>query len=237
MNLITGLRLEALFSGVRAGPPSAAILCPCSLQVLRLWVSVSPQGRQRLRMEEDGRSCVIPSSRSPSTPWAHSLCLPHEAEVPLPQLWGNQSTPGPLHPVSDTRLFEAEAQSTLFPYGLPDLHFLTWGVCDIPRAIIRGFDSLFPEGIRSRSFCGLEAGVWSRCGQGVHWKQVQPHAARRGGRKIEPSSGPGPQTTRKEAGVFAARRCVPGLRSFHRLSLLILMTMPEGEHRGPPFCT
>lgn len=35
--------------------------------------------------------------------------------------------------------------------------------------------------------------------------------------------------------VFAARRCVPGLLPFHRLSLLILMTMPEGERRGPPF--
>lgn len=35
--------------------------------------------------------------------------------------------------------------------------------------------------------------------------------------------------------VFSARQCVPGRLPFHRLSLLILMTMPEGELSSPPF--
>lgn len=50
------------------------------------------------------------------------------------------------------------------------------------------------------------------------------------------SSASGPQTTRKEAGVYSLPGGVcQGSSLFVRRSLLILMTMPEGERRGPPF--
>lgn len=61
---------------------------------------------------------------------------------------------------------------------------------------------------------------------------VQRMARRRGNEKMSPSSGPGTADNAEGSRcVFAARRCVPGLLSFHRLSLLILMTMP-GERRA-----
>ena len=79
---------------------------------------------------------------------------------PCPSSGGKQRTRPPLHSRPRLPAFSRSSVSIVSLWPPWDLHFLTWGVCDIPGAIIRGFHSFFPEGISSRSFSsGLEVGV------------------------------------------------------------------------------
>ena len=97
----------------------------------------------------------------------HSSVCHMKQRFPCPSSGGNQSTRPPLHSSPRHPAFSRSSVSIVSLRPPLDLHFLTWGVCDIPGAIIRGFHSLFPEGIRYRSFSeGLEMGVrepvWTR---------------------------------------------------------------------------
>lgn len=121
--------------------------------------------------------------------WAHSSVCHMKQRFPCPSSGGNQSTRPPLHSSPRHLAFSRSSVSIVSLRPPWDLHFLTWGVCDIPGAIIRGFDSLFPEGIRSRSFsAGLEAGVrepvWTR--RPLPAKRYSRMARRGGNEKCAP---------------------------------------------------
>lgn len=113
---------------------------------------------------EDGGRWEVPVSypksltKPPFRP--HSPVCHMKWTSPCPSSGGNQRTRPPLHSSPRHPAFSRSSVSIVSLQPPWDLHFLTWGVCDIPGAIIRGFHSFFPEGIRSRSFsAGLEVGV------------------------------------------------------------------------------